>query len=236
MEELKPLTMSRSIAEAPSVLLTQSKDTYLLYAPINEHLIIQQSLLKIICEHFKIDALRVGSFTFKSKKYFCVEELSGVLYFSPNQEHLWFNKRAFNCFLNPSDFFKMFLVELFFPYFKSLDKVIVTSLKNQAVVYPVTKSMFSEIAFEEAKTTVSQLNHPAIKRFFSYCKEEVYQAIISFNLLNNDKLMMDLKYQLSLYPDQRNAYWNELKKCTSKEFMTYTANLVWDYFHRLGTK
>ena len=237
MEELRPLTISRSIKDAPTVLLTESKAPYLLYVPLNEHIIIQDTLLRLMCEHFKINRFRTGYFTLKNKKYYCVEEIQGVVDFSPWEEHLWLNKRRFNQFLKPSDFFKMMLIELFFPIFGgTLRKSIIPGVKNQAMLVPTSPGQSHAIQFEPTTLSKLQLNHPALRRFFSFCKEDIREAIVGFNLLNHDKFMMDLKYQLSFYPNWRNVYWDELKKCNDNTFLTYTSHVVWDYFHRLGTK
>jgi hypothetical protein len=237
MEELRPLTISRSINNAPTVLLTADKTPFLLFTPLNEHILIQDALLSLICDHFKIRKLRTGYFTFRGKKYLCIEEVSGVVDFSFWQEHLWSDKRKFSQFLEPVNYFKIALIELFFPFFgEGLRKLIVPGVKNQAMIYPVSNSFKESITF--APTTLNKIgfNHPAMRRFFSWSKDDLKETIISFNMLNHDKFMMDLKYQLSLYPNWRNVYWNEIKKCSDKDFLNFTSSLIWDYFHRLGTK
>lgn len=237
MEALQPLTISRTFKNAPTVLLTADMTSFVLYTPLNEHLLIQDALLKLICEHFKINRLRTGFFAFQGKKYYCVEEVTGTVDFSTWQEHLWSNKRKFNQFIEPTSFFKMALLELFYPIFgNGLRKLILPGLKNQGALFPMSNYQQAPVRF--APTNFSQLGftHPAIKRFFSWSKEEVKEVITSFNLLNHEKFLMDLKYQLSFYPNWRNVYWDEIKKCSETSFQTYASSTALDYYHRLGVK
>lgn len=237
MQALKPLTISRTLKNAPTVLLTEDLTPFVLYTPLNEHLLIQDALLKLMCDHFKINRFRTGFFAFQGKKYYCIEELDGVVDFSKWQEHLWSNKRRFNQFVEPTSFFKMTLLELYYPIFGSgLRKLIVPGLKNQGVLYPISTLQNDKIRFNPTNFSKIGYTHPAFKRFFSWSKDEIKEVITSFKLLNHEKFLMDLKYQLSFYPKWRNVYWDELKKCAEHSFQTYTSSMALDYYHRLGIK
>ena len=81
MEELIPLTMNRSLLNSPSVLLTTDYRKYLLYAPLNQEMIIGNHLFSFMIRHFRFNKLETASFALKGKRFLCLEQLEGITMF-----------------------------------------------------------------------------------------------------------------------------------------------------------
>lgn len=234
MKSLYPLTISRSTLGKPTVLLTADYDSYLLYAPITEQLRVGNHLHEFMLHHFKIRRLKTGAFSLSGKRYFCVEQHEGGFSMDPWQDFLWLTKRSFNQFLRPRTFFEVMLFDLFFPVWESKSEVqVVMNKKFLFAVSPLLKSDYQQVKFHPFSLTQLGLNHAEYKRFLTYFKQELSQVLEEFLVLHHEKFMIDLKYQLSLYPDLRNTYWDELKKCFDPVFKQFVEAQVRDYIYRL---
>lgn len=230
MKELIPLTISKSFKDLPTVLLTQDFDDYLLFAPLNEHTLITNNLLEFMTNHFKIQRASTGIFSIKGKKYFCTEQFSGAFQIDPWHHFLWSNKRDFNRFLQPKLFFKIILFDLFFPLFGGPSKInVVLDKKNYFIVDPIPLNRFDTIKFNPYSFAQLGLNDTRYKKFLSFFKSDLPDELEEFLVLYHDKFMTDIKYQLSLYPDLRNEYWNEVKKCFDTDFIQYTKASIKNY-------
>ena len=234
MKSLQPLTISRSTLGKPTVLLTAEYESYLLYAPITEQLRVGNHLHEFILHHFKIRRLKTGTFSLAGKRYFCVEQPQGIIAMDPWQDFLWKTKRSFNQFLRPRTFFEALLIDLFFPVWGSKSTIqLLLNKKLLFVVSPLLKIDEQHIQFNPFSLAQLGLHEPAFKLFLSYFKDDLIQVLEEFLILHHEKFMIDLKYQLSLFPSLRNHYWNEFKKCFDPEFRQYVEAQVRDYIYRL---
>lgn len=234
MNALKPLTISKSTEGNPTVLLTDEYKSFLLYKPLDDHLLIGDNLFRFILKHFKVNTLQTGYFKMGDKSLFAIEQTDGTIAMDTWYAYLWENKRSFNQFLNPRIFFDSFLIDLFFPIWGgSSKKVVLPEKKNIISVYPVPANNFSGVAFEPVNFNQLGLNHYAYKRFLNYFKEDLMTYLNAFLVLHHEKFQSDMKFQLSLYHSLRNAYWDEIKPCFDPSFVQYTAASVKDYILRL---
>lgn len=234
MRELRPLTISNSIKSAPSVLLTPEMEKFVFVQPLNQDFILAQTIYTHIHKHFKVKTLEAGMFKLKEVKYLLAEEPEGILTVDEWIDFVWSSKRRFNFLLNPSDLFKMYLINLFFPIFSSTRKLILPGKKDTFVMdaYPnFTKKdgiLFQPMDFNKLGITKIEF-----RKLFAFIPSELAQAIDDFLILHHDNLYKDLKYQVSLYPSIRNKYWNELKNCFDPEFKTFARAEAENYLFKL---
>ena len=233
MKELAPLTISNSILNAPTVLLTKEKETYTLYRPLNADIKATNEILDFLFKHFKIQRLKVGVFSLKGKKYYCAQELDGITDFDSWNAFLWDTKRKFNQFLSPKSLFFSFLVDLYFPVFGGSKRFIIAGKKRQFAVHPVPVNDFVHLSFNPLTTDQLGMNSAGVKSFFKHIKNDLFVYLEDFEALNHNKLKTDLKYRISLYPEIRNEYWNELQKCFTSDFMHYTKAEIKNYILKL---
>ncbi|MEX1192915.1 MAG: hypothetical protein WED10_15325 [Brumimicrobium sp.] len=233
MEELVPVTISNSILGAPTVLLTNKGETYLLHRPINDHIRVTNEVLSFTFNHFKINRLKVGVFTLKGKKYFCNQEINGVEELNYWHEFLWDSKRKFNQFLSPKTLFYSYLIDLFFPLFNNTKKLIVPGRKNYFAVHAVPENNFELLKFNPSSPAKLGLTKGGIKSFFKHVGTDLLEYLDEFESLYHEKFKSDLKYRISLYPALRNQYWDELQLCFDTEFIQYTRAEVKNYILKL---
>lgn len=234
MEVLKPFTISNSLVKAPTKLLTQDFEIYLVFKPIDEHSLIQVNILMCLLNHFKITYFKTASFNYKEKRYLCLEQTPDAFDFSVFYNHLWSDKKSFNQFLNPEELLKIELINLLFPIFHS--KIEIQLRNNKKFIFSATleKMILSEpIQFQPISINQTLLNEPAIKKFINYKKREMNELMEAFEILHHDKLMADLKYQISMNSQLRNEYWNELKKCFDPSFKKFIFSTIKDYLLRI---
>jgi hypothetical protein len=233
MEELAPLTISNSILDAPTLLLTKERETYTLYRPLNNDIKASNEILEFLFQHFKIQRLKVGVFTLKGKRYYCSQELDGITDFDSWNSFLWDTKRKFNQFLSPKSLFFSFLIDLYFPLFGGSKRYILAGKKSQFAVHPVPINNFAPISFKPLNTYGLGMNSVGVKTFFKHIKNDLIVYLEDFEALNHNKLKADLKYRVSLYPEIRNRYWNELQKCFDSDFINYTKAELKNYILKL---
>lgn len=233
MRALTPLTISNSILGNPTVLLTKEMEAYTLYKPVNEGIIASNEILDFLFKHFKINRLKVGVFNLKGKKYYCYQELNGAVAFDSWNVFLWDSKRKFNQFLSPKTVFFSFLVDLYFPLFNGSRRYILAGKKNHFAVHPVPRNDFSSLFFNPTNPAQLGMTIAGINSFFKYMKDELLVYLEDFEALNHDKLKADLKYRVSLHPEIRNVYWNEIQKCFDPDFMKYTNAELNNYILKL---
>ncbi len=235
MEELKPLTMNRSLLNAPSVLLTADYRKYLLYAPLNQEMIIGNHLFTFMIKHFRFNKLETASFTLKGKRFLCIEQVEGITPFDTFYDFLWEAKLKFNAFLRPRTLFELFLFDLFFPIWsKPIPKLLVAEKKNRFAVDAVVANDFEGIHFSPLSISQLGMDHPSMRLFFSYIKADLPTILDDFLALYHEKFEVDIKYQLSFYPEHRNAYWNEVKQCFDPNYINYVTASVHNFIIRLS--
>ena len=226
IQELKPLTISSSIRKNPTVLFTTELKQFLLYEPFNGENHIVAELYSFMMEHFKVELLRSGSFSLRGKKYLCCEEISGCIEVDSWLTYQWKKKRQFNRFIRPRALFDMYLFDMFFPVFGPSSKLIIPGKKDRFVAHAFPQKNKGSIAFEPRDINSVGLNDPAMRMFFKHIKLYLNEYLEDFIALNHEKFRADIKYRVSLYPDHRNQYWNELSKCFEPSFRNYiTANI-----------
>ncbi|PHR44220.1 MAG: hypothetical protein COA32_15355 [Fluviicola sp.] len=233
MEELSPLTISNSVLGDPTVLLTKDLETYTLYRPVDNNIRTSNEILDFLSKHFKIDRLKVGVFNLKGKKYYCYQEIDGAAEFDSWNVFLWDSKRKFNQFLSPKTLFSSFLVDLYFPLFNGSKRYILAGKKNQFAIHPVPENEFTLLSFEPTTPAQLGMTLAGISSFFKHMKNDLLVYLEDFEALNHNKLKADLKYRVSLYPEVRNIYWNEMQKCFDPEFMNYTNAELKNYILKL---
>jgi hypothetical protein len=233
MRELVPLTISNSILGDPTVLLTKDFETYTLYRPLDDHIRASNELLGFLYKHFKISRLKVGVFNLKGKKYYCYQELNGTADFDSWNAFLWDSKRKFNQFLSPKTLFFSFLVDLYFPLFNGSKRHILAGKKSHFAIHPVPNNDFSEISFNPTAPAQLGMTIVGVSSFFKHMKNDLLVYLEDFEALNHEKLKADLKYRVSLYPEIRNIYWNEIQKCFDREFINYTRAEIENYILKL---
>jgi hypothetical protein len=233
MQTLHPLTVSNSLSNQPTKLLTDAMDTYLLHQPFTMHTTIQVNLLHILFNHFRINHLNFASFSYKGKQYFCIEEQSNTMSFSAFNHYLWRNKKQFNQFLNPEEVIKVSLLNMLFPVFNKPVELLITSNRKFILHADISSFTFSEnIVFQPIYILNSQLREPEIKKFLQYKKRSFLELIEAFEILHHDKLASECKYQISMHNDLRNAYWNALKPCFASNHKKAVFSAVKDHVLR----
>lgn len=232
MEELAPLTISSSIRNNPTVLFTRDKGRYLLYEPVNGSNHVISELYCFLYEHFKVEHLKKGFFSFQGKKYLCNEEINGALKFDEWLSFQWKKKRQFNRFIRPRTLFDIFLVDLYFPVFNRPSVWIIPGVKDRFVVHPFEGGAES-LEFSPRTMNNTGLSAPAVRSFFKHVKNDLPEYLEDFLALHHDKLRADLKYRVSLYPDLRNIYWKELQLCFDASFQKYITANVTNYILQL---
>ena len=234
MNELIPLTVSKSTRNAPTVLLTQSMEKYVLYAPVDKALLACHALFELIHNHFKLSRAKTGFFTLKGKQFFCVEQLPGTVELDIWHGFLWRNKRSFNYFLNPRKLFEMMLFDFYFPLWGGPSKkLILPHRKNQFAISTVPANNFEAIEFKPLSFSQLGMNHANYNHFFEYFKGDLESILEEFLILYHEKFMSDVKYTLSLYPELRNVYWNEVKKCFDASFIQFTTANIKNYIYHI---
>ncbi|PKR81719.1 hypothetical protein CW751_04110 [Brumimicrobium salinarum] len=234
MQELKPLTISNSILGAPSVLLTSEMERFVFVQPLNQTFLLTLGIYETLYKHFKIEKLPVGVFKLKDVNYLCAKQPEGLLEVDEWMDCLWTDKRKYNRLLNPKDLFKMFLINLYFPVFSSTKKMVLPGKKDRFIIdaYPIIekdKGLF----FKPKNANDLGINKGEFKRLFRYFRFDLPQIIAEFEELHHENLYTDLKYQVSLYPNIRNASWNELKKCFDTDFKTFAKAEIENYILKL---
>lgn len=218
MRELKPLTISNSTKSAPSVLLTSEMKKFVFVQPVNPDLVLAQNLYSLIHKHFKVDVLAAGTFTLKGIKYMCSEAHQNMVDLEPSLDYLWSSKHNYNRLLNPSALFKMNLINLYFPIFKT-KKLLLLNKKDQFIVeaYPILNNGVG-IYFEKVLPGDIELTKQGYMKLFRYMRKELRKYHEEFEAIHHETLYSSLKYQVSLYPEIRNQYWEEMKKCFEPDF------------------
>lgn len=233
MKELTPLTISNSLLGNPTVLLTDDLESYTLYKPLDDHLRATNEVLDFLYRHFKVNRLKVGVFVLKGKKYYCYQERDGKIEFNSWNSFLWDSKRKFNQFLSPKSLFYSYLIELYFPFFKGSKKCFFPERKNQFIVHPVPNNNFASLSFCPTSPAKLGLTKGGVKSFFKYLKKDLVLHLEDFDALHHEKLKADLKYRISLYPEIRNQYWQEVQQCFDPEFKNYTRAELENYILKL---
>jgi hypothetical protein len=233
MKELVPLTISNSILGNPTVLLTKELETFTLYRPLDDHIRASNEVLAFLCKHFKVSRLEVGAFSLKGKKYFCYQELNGTSYFDSWKVFLWDKKRKFNQFLSPKTLFFSFLVDLYYPLFNGSKKCILAGKKSHFAIHPIPNNNFSSLSFNPTTPAKLGMTLAGVSTFFKHVKNDLFIYLEDFEALNHDKLKADLKYRVSLYPEIRNAYWQEIQLCFDVDFINYTNAEIKNYILKL---
>lgn len=235
MQELKPLTINRSLLNQPSVLLTSDYRKFLLHAPLNQEMIIDNHLYTFMTKHFKLNKFETASFSLKGKRFLCIEQVHGVTPFDTFYDFLWESKQKFNSFLRPRSLFELFLFDAFFPLWsKPIPKLIVAEKKNRFALDAVVANDFQNIRFSPLTIAQLGLDHPSIRLFFSYFKDDLTTILDDFLALYHEKFQVDVKYQLSYYPEHRNAYWDEVKQCFDPAYVNYVKAAIHNYIIRLS--
>ncbi len=232
MEELKPLTISSSSVKKPTVLLTHDFRKFLLHSPLTPEMILTEKISSMLFSQFKIPRIPTGFFKLNNKSYYCEEQFESILLFDEWNSFAWDEKRKFNQFVRPKVLFELFLIDLFFPVFSTVTrKHIVLGKKCQILgkheLFP------DKNAFIFSPNTISSigLSNPVIKRFFEPIKNELFTILEEFLVLYHDKFTADLKFQISLYPELRNSYWDNLKRCFHDEFKNYCIFTIQNFIY-----
>lgn len=234
MNALNPLTISQSIGKRPTYLLTEDRKKYLLLSPIEEHTLLQHNLLKLILNHFKVSQQKTASFTFKGNKYLCLEEFESSFDFDIWYHYLWENKRKFNQFLNPSEYFKIQLINLLFPVFNNPISIRISHDRKFTVFACLNGVIKPEgIDFYQKTDSDLGLREPEIKKFLAHQKDSLVEIKEAFQILFHDKFISDLKYQISLNSNLRNHYWSELKQCIDSKHRSFVFSKIDDLLIRL---
>lgn len=233
MQTLYPLTISNSLGNEPTKLLTDAMDTYVLYQPFNIHTTIQVNLLQTLFDHFRIKYVNFASFSFKGKQYLCIEQQANTMHFSAFNHYLWKDKKQFNQFLNPEEVLKVTLLNLLFPVFKqTIDLRLVSNRKFILYADVLAFSFAENIAFQPKSVANTLLREPEIKKFVQYKKRSFLELLEAFEILHHDKLASDCKYQISMHSELRNVYWNALKNCFASHHKKAVFSAVRDHLLR----
>jgi|SRR5690554_339821 len=233
MEELRPLTISNSTKSLPSVLLTSDMKKYVFVQPVQPSLILAQTIYSLLHKHFKVEALTAGTFTLKGVKYMCAEAHQDCIELKPWLDYLWTSKHNYNRLFNPTSLFRIYLINLYFPVFKT-KKLLVLNKKDQFVVeaYPILENK-EGISFDPISIGNTDMTKQSYRKLFRYMRKELKKSLEEFEALHHDTLYTNLKYQVSLYPEIRNQHWGELKKCFDEGFKKDIKKEVEHYLMKL---
>lgn len=232
MKELVPLTISSSIRKNPTVLFTNGRHKYLLHEPVNSTNHAISELYCYLFNHFKVEHLDKGVFSFQGKKYLCHEEINGAMKLDEWQMFQWKKKRQFNRFIRPRTLFDIFLTDLFFPLFGTSQIYIVPGVKDRFIVHPFPNDK-RQLKFDPLPLSKSGLQSPAMRNFFKHIKSDLPEYLEYYLALYHDKFRTDIKYQISLYPDVRNEYWNEFQLCFDQAYRNYVKASITNYILQL---
>lgn len=234
MEELHPLTISKSLKDAPSVLLTSDYRKFTIYGPISREIIVGNHLYTHLLRHFKFSKPEMGTFSIQNKKYLCIEKNSVLIPFDPWYDYLWETKLKFNQFLRPRTLFEMFLFELCFPIWgETLPKFIRTERKMRFSFSSLPLNEFRNIQFSPLSLSQLGLDTPETRNFLSYIRDDLFMYVDDFFALHHEKFYLDIKYLLSLYPDMRNELWDQIKQCFEPDFIQFIRHQISQFIHRL---
>lgn len=234
MKALKPLTISNSISDNPTVLLTSDFEKYVFVQTLEKEFMLAHTIYKTLHRHFKIELLQSGTFQLKGSKYFCTKKIEGSEEVQDWIGYMWSTKHSFNNLLNTGALFRMFLIDLYFPVFNPSKKIVVPGRKDRFVVeaYPELRDG-GTIKFQQSNINKAGLTSVAFRNLFQYLGENIHTITENFEVLNHENLYMDLKYQVSLYPEIRNKFWDELKQCFEPSFLTYVKTDIQNYLLKL---
>lgn len=234
MEDLRPFTISKSILNEPTVLLTEEGKRYTLWCPITDNVRIVHYIRSFMLSHFKIKSFETAKFTLRGTNYLCVEALEGAAELDQWQYFLWENKRNFNQFLKPEKLFEILLFEALFPLFGGVNKkYIIGGRKNTFLYDAVPTNNYDIFKFNSISINQQELNNPIFKRFFGYLKDDLDRISEEFFSLCDDRFQQDLKHHLSLFPERRNELWNEISPCFDPKFKTYIKAMFNEYLLHL---
>jgi hypothetical protein len=233
MRKLQPLTISKSIKDAPTVLLTPELEKFLFVRPLTKELLLAQAIYATIYHHFKVKIVPVGSFQMNGANYLCSKQFEGICQVEDWVDYLWTSKRSFKRLLNPQDLFQMYLIDLYFPVFKKTNKLLVADKKDRFIMEGYPQIEEQGIVFQPSHVHKIGLNQAAFKRLFRFNKHKLILQLEEFETIHHQKLYSDLKYQISLYPEIRNQYWDELKKCFDQTYRTFVYAEVKNYLLKL---
>jgi len=222
VEELRPFTISKSILNEPTVLLTEEGRKYMLWCPITDNVRIIHYLRSFMLAHFKIKTFDTAKFSLRGTTYLCFETLEGVTELDEWHYALWENKRKFNQFLKPERLFQILLFEAVFPLFGGVNnKYILAGKKNRVVYHAIPPNNYESFHFNPISLSQQFATSPAYKLYFSYIKEDLPRFLEEFFSLCDERFKIDLKHQLSLFPERRNELWKEISPCFDPKFKTY---------------
>ncbi len=233
MKELRPLTISASIKNRPTVLLTQEYERFVLYQPFSGKGWLNFQLKAFLYQHYKIEMLRTGFFTFQEKKYLCHEMVDGSVLFIDWWQYQWRQKRQFNRFLKPRALFYMYLIDFLFPVFEPSKKWIIPGFKDRFMGHPFPAPQLEQLRFQPMNISQVGLNSVGARTFFRHIKNDLPLFLEDFMALHHDKLRADLKYRIRLSSEYRNHYWNAFQQCFDEEFINYAVAAIKNYMLQL---
>jgi hypothetical protein len=234
MEELKPLTLSRSIVGAPSVLLTSDLRKFTIHSPLSREMVVGNHLLSLMSSHFKLAKPNLATFSLQGKRYLCIENCVDLNPFDVWYAYSWDSKQKFNQYFRPRTLFESFLFDMYFPLWGSpLPKYIHSDKKDRFGIGALPENDFDRIIFQPLSLSQLGMDRIEIRRFFSFIESDLNEVIEEFLALHHDKFQRDVKYAVSLYPEERNRIWDEVKKCFDPQFRRFVRAQLDNYVMRL---
>lgn len=234
MEHLVPLTINQSIVGAPTVLLTNDFRLFRLYAPLTASMALTNNIQQELAKHFNLERRATGVFHFKGVQYFCIQEENDWISLPSETDHLWNKKHKISGFLKAKNLFEHALLSIFFPVFQSpFSSLIKMGKKNRFVLDAIPENGF--LPWKYVPKAMSELGYsnPIFIKFFSYQKLELYNVLEEFLALHHERFYFQLKYQLSLFTEQRTSSWEELSQCFEKKHLEQQKSKVIHFINQL---
>lgn len=233
IKKLNPLTIYNSLDNRSTVLLTSDLKKYTFICTFSQKYLLATYLYRLLNQHFKLNLLSLGVFTFNNEDHFCEEIAEGAIEVDKWSQYLWCNQRKVNRFVKITNLFKMFLVEVYFPIFNDARKLLIPGQKDQFYLSAVPFVKANNGVEFISKSKEFLLYQPEIKQLFSMVKKQLPSVMEEFEVLHHEKLKQQLKYQISLFPEIRNVFWEEIKPCFLLDFRTKTHQKLADYLLKL---
>lgn len=234
MEKLTPLTISKSITGAATVVLTKSYETFLVDAPINPTRQLVYELTEMFCHHFHIPKLTVKELEMGDKKFICQKLHNGETEWDSWQNYLWMTKRHYNQFSQVHIFLRLRFLEVFFPIFNTeLELLMSADKKLNFYVMRRYENVKSTPIYQKTSLEKVGLLDPNTRKFLSFEKKVWKEELKNFLALMDEDFYLDIKRLLQLYPDVKEEVIADIDICFDEKVMQMKSELFSNYFKKL---
>lgn len=234
MERIIPLTISKSISGAASVVLTKSNETFLVDAPMSPTRQLVLELTEMFCHHFHIPKLTLRELEMGDNKFICQKLHNGETEWDSWQNYLWISKRHYNQFSQVNIFVRLKFLEVFFPIFNTeLELLMSADKKLNFYVMRKYRDVKSIPVYAKTSLQAVGLLEPNTRKFLAFQKDDWQEELKNFIALMDNDFYMDIKRMLQLYPDQKEELIADIDICFDPEIIKMKMEQFKNYFKKL---